>query len=57
MSNKSYKLSTTIITSDDKKENHNTGVRDGIKKTFNGKLFKNLINGTLSRNLIKSIKK
>ena len=57
MYNKSYKLSTTIITSDDKKENHNTGVRDGIKKTFNGKLFKNLINGTLSRNLIKSIKK
>ena len=39
MSNKSYKLSTTIITNDDKKENHNTGVRDGIKKTFNGKPF------------------
>ena len=40
-----------------KKEDHNTGVSDGIKKFLMGNLIKNLKNGALLRNLIKSIKK
>ena len=41
----------------DKKVDHNTSVGDGIKKFFMKNLIKNLKNGALSRNLIKSIKK
>ena len=40
-----------------KKEDHNTGVSDGIKKFLMDNLIKNVKNGALSRNLIKSIKK
>ena len=40
-----------------KKEDHNTGVRDCSKKFLMDNLIKNLKNGALSRNLIKSIKK
>ena len=39
-----------------KKEDHNTGVSDDFKKFLMEKLIKNLTNGALSRNLIKSIK-
>ena len=49
---------------DDKKEDHNTGVSDAIKKFFGGKLYQEPNktyqepkDGALSRNLIKSIKK
>ena len=41
----------------DKKVDHNTSVGDGIKKFFMKNLIKNLKNGALSRNLIKSHKK
>ena len=39
------------------KKDHNTGVSNGIKKFLIEILIKNLKNGALSRNLIKSIKK
>ena len=42
---------------DDKKEDHNTGASDGIKKFLMKNLIKNYKNGALSRNLIKSHKK
>ena len=57
MSNKSYKLNTTVIPNNDKKEDHNTGVSFGIKKFVMKNLIQNLKNGALSGNLIKSIKK
>ena len=41
----------------DKKEDHNTGVSNGIKKFLMEKLIKNPKNSALSKNLIKSIKK
>ena len=40
-----------------KKEDHNTGVSDGIKKFLIDNLIKDVKNGALLRNLIKSIKK
>ena len=40
-----------------KKEDHNTGASDDFKKFLMEKLIKNLTNGALSRNLIKSIEK
>ena len=40
-----------------KKEDHNTGVSDDIKKLLMENLIKNLKNGALPSNLIKSIKK
>ena len=52
-----------------KKEDHNAGVSDGIKKFFNGRPYqeflkkylnkniKNFKNSALSKNLIKSIKR
>ena len=39
------------------KKDHNTGVSNGIKKFLIEILIKDLKNGALSRNLIKSIKK
>ena len=39
-----------------KKEDHNTGVSDDLKKFFMENLIKNLKYDALSRNLIKSIK-
>ena len=48
---------TTIMPNDDKKEDHNTGASDGIKKFLMKNLTKNYKNGALSRNLIKSHKK
>ena len=39
-----------------KKEDHNTGVSDGIKKFLMDNLIKNLKNGALLSNLIKSVK-
>ena len=41
----------------DKKEDHNTGVSNGIKKFLMENLIKNPKNSALSKNLIKSIKK
>ena len=40
-----------------KKEDHNTGVSDGIKNILMKKLIKNLKSGALSRYLINSIQK
>ena len=42
---------------DDKKEDHNAGVSDGIKTFLLKNLIKNTKNGVLSRNLNKSHKK
>ena len=50
--NKHYNNALMMI----KKEDHNTGVNDDFKKFLMEKLIKNLTNGALSRNLIKSIK-
>ena len=57
MSNKSYKLNTAIMRNDDKKGRPKTGLSNGIKTFLIENLIKNLKNGILSRNLIKSIKK
>ena len=45
------------MSKDDKKEDHNAGVSDGIKKFLMENIIKNLKNDALSRNLIKRIKK
>ena len=49
LNNESYNLTLQYCLMMKKKEDHNTGVSDGIKKFFNGKPYQEFLKSTLLR--------